>query len=419
MADHDIDTTDLKRALLITTPRLLGYSFNPVSFHYVYDTNDRLRVVVLEVNNTFGEKHVYVLQQDLADEVPRKGYTSAQTFPRRFHVSPFNDRSGSYRLQCLDPLSGDEFKVSMHLTLLDVDGTKKLTAQVESTFAPVETSRTGSSVWTLVKYGSAVFLTMPRILLQAYKIHYGKKLAVYLRPEPYEDIGAIGRSQASPVDSYFADLVFEYLRTNAEWLPCHRIIFNILPSPKNRQNVVIDGAGFEDQLEITVLSWSFFSSLVTSESPLTCLWTDSLALSSPLFRTSDQTLFLRTFGAGFGRRLGGKWYLQDARVKYRGRPDWFEQVGEVEPDHTEFLGTSNCVFDNHVYDMAAKGRRSLWTFRYHVLSSLWLAWFGNTLFGAIATFAGDAGKPADEWLRVKLEFERRRLCNKTVEVKDK
>lgn len=457
MEDHGVDTSDLCRALLVTTPRLLGYSFNPVSFHYVYDGRDRLKVVVLEVNNTFGEKHVYVLRQDEARDGVRHGYDSAQTFPRRFHVSPFNDRSGSYQLQCRDPLQGEQFAVDMHLTLLEPDGTKKLTAQVNSIGAPTPTSQAISCSWQLLRHGTAVFLTVPRILLQAYRLHYGKKLAVYLRPEPFEDVGAIGRQVATSTDLYFRDLLVNYLRSNVTWFPCAKVVIEIVPAGAgNGRTITIDcgrvaGGGGDNNnnnnnssssnedgtgqtLTVTVLSWSFFASLITSESPLTSLWTDNLSLStSPLFRVSDPSLFLKVLTAGFTRSLENRTYLQRYRTYFRGRPDWFEDAivqletsrrrrchrarrledgdgdgGDVGNVYTEYLEATNRGIDNFVYDQALKreDRRVLWLYRYRVLATLVTTHCGNRLFGAIATFAGDAGRPQDAWLRVRLALDR-------------
>ena len=54
---------------LQTFPRVLGYAFNPVSFWYCHDTHGRLRAVLAEVNNTFGETHRYLLQ--VGDDVVR------------------------------------------------------------------------------------------------------------------------------------------------------------------------------------------------------------------------------------------------------------------------------------------------------------------------------------------------------------
>ena len=47
--------------VLQTMPRLLGYVFNPVSFCYCHDAKSRLRAVICEVNNTFGERHNYIV----------------------------------------------------------------------------------------------------------------------------------------------------------------------------------------------------------------------------------------------------------------------------------------------------------------------------------------------------------------------
>ena len=47
------------RILLLTHLRYLGYCFNPVSFFYCYDADERLDMVLAEVNNTFGGSWTY------------------------------------------------------------------------------------------------------------------------------------------------------------------------------------------------------------------------------------------------------------------------------------------------------------------------------------------------------------------------
>ena len=42
-------------------PRVLGYAFKPVSFWFCHRDDGALRAVVCEVNNTFGERHCYLL----------------------------------------------------------------------------------------------------------------------------------------------------------------------------------------------------------------------------------------------------------------------------------------------------------------------------------------------------------------------
>ena len=53
---------DYSFAYLITAPKFLGYNFNPVSFWYLYDSDVVLRYMILEVNNTFDERRMYLLK---------------------------------------------------------------------------------------------------------------------------------------------------------------------------------------------------------------------------------------------------------------------------------------------------------------------------------------------------------------------
>lgn len=78
---------------LLTQPRFLGYWFNPVSFWMLIE-HDALVGVIAEVNNTFGQRHSYLLSHDgLAPIVPAATLTARKVF----HVSPFQDIAGEYR----------------------------------------------------------------------------------------------------------------------------------------------------------------------------------------------------------------------------------------------------------------------------------------------------------------------------------
>jgi DUF1365 family protein len=70
-------------------PRVLGYTFKPVSFWYCHRARPmaRLRAIVVEVNNTFGERHCYLLDR------PR--YGAELTARKVFHVSPFCEVEGA------------------------------------------------------------------------------------------------------------------------------------------------------------------------------------------------------------------------------------------------------------------------------------------------------------------------------------
>jgi DUF1365 family protein len=77
-------------------PRVFGYVFNPVSFWFVHDRDAVLRVLVAEVNNTFGQRHQYVLAAPGLAEITE---ATELTCTKIFHVSPFCAVSGGYRFR--------------------------------------------------------------------------------------------------------------------------------------------------------------------------------------------------------------------------------------------------------------------------------------------------------------------------------
>ena len=74
-------------------PRVLGFTFKPVSFWYCHRIDGSLAAVVVEVNNTFGERHCYLLAG------PELAFGRELRATKVFHVSPFCDVAGSYRFR--------------------------------------------------------------------------------------------------------------------------------------------------------------------------------------------------------------------------------------------------------------------------------------------------------------------------------
>lgn len=75
-----------KRVELITMPRVAGYLFNPVSFYFCYDAEDRPLAAIAEVTNTFGEIKPFLL-----DRTCWEGGKFHLRVPKHFYVSPFSD----------------------------------------------------------------------------------------------------------------------------------------------------------------------------------------------------------------------------------------------------------------------------------------------------------------------------------------
>jgi DUF1365 family protein len=80
----------------MTLPRLLGYVFNPVSFWFCCDRFGGLRAVLCEVNNTFGERHCYLVHRDDRRAIAPDEWLEGR---KAFHVSPFLPIDGRYRFR--------------------------------------------------------------------------------------------------------------------------------------------------------------------------------------------------------------------------------------------------------------------------------------------------------------------------------
>jgi uncharacterized protein len=98
-AERGIDLTD-GRVLLLCYPRLLGYTFNPLSVYFCYRADGELALLIYEVRNTFGDIHPYVLpvtSSDISDAGVR------QQQDKLFYVSPYIEMAMRYHFRVLQP----------------------------------------------------------------------------------------------------------------------------------------------------------------------------------------------------------------------------------------------------------------------------------------------------------------------------
>ena len=94
LSRENIDDAD-GEVWLHTFPRVLGYAFKPVSFWYALRSDGTLAAVVAEVNNTFGERHCYLLSGSALH------WAGTMEASKVFHVSPFCAVQGLYRFRFL------------------------------------------------------------------------------------------------------------------------------------------------------------------------------------------------------------------------------------------------------------------------------------------------------------------------------
>lgn len=174
-AQAGLDRAPGRVLALLTQPRFLGYWFNPVSFWMLLE-GDALCAVIAEVNNTFGQRHSYLLAPPDGAPITAATRLSAR---KVFHVSPFQDVAGEYR-----------FRFALRPDSLSI-----LIAQIDGE-AGVETAMTGAL--RLLTTGAIVAgaLRRPggalRVVAQIYwhALRLKLKGAAYrpLPPAPHEEI---------------------------------------------------------------------------------------------------------------------------------------------------------------------------------------------------------------------------------------
>lgn len=194
---------------------------------------------LLDLAHTDINRHVYVLRTGVNEEDKSKltaGHHHAWIFPRTFHVSPFNNRAGYYRLDIQDPFHRDsgspaekagaafpKFKVT--LNLLTATHAPKLYAVLlnHPTQPPgLITLRTIINS-VILKQPWSLLLTTPRILAQAWTLHYRKHLVVYPRPEPFHSTPPLPNSDSESEET----LVDDSPGLEEGWNPVERDLMRI------------------------------------------------------------------------------------------------------------------------------------------------------------------------------------------------
>lgn len=183
--------------------------------------------MILEVNNTFDERRMYFLKdigpndgvsgdesgKVVAEKVDQDGSQRqdppdekefgrfAKSWPKDFHVSPFNSRKGAYSLSANDPFfphlsnKAGAALVNNTITLSSSKKHPKLIARVFSSSDSIDPYKLkGCGTFKFITAWWWVgFVTFPRIVREAGKLFFRRKLHVWFRPEVLKD--SIGRNE--------------------------------------------------------------------------------------------------------------------------------------------------------------------------------------------------------------------------------
>jgi len=164
---------------LLSMPRLFGYAFNPLSVYFCHRRDGSLMAVLHEVNNTFGERHCYLLPVE-----GQGGDVIRQSCPKRFYVSPFMDMAMTYHFRITPPAD----RVAVAIETSDADG-----PMLEAVFAGDRQPLTDRTLLrALIAYPLLTLKVVGGIHWEALKL-WRKGMRLRPRPEPpMNPVTAIG-----------------------------------------------------------------------------------------------------------------------------------------------------------------------------------------------------------------------------------
>ena len=238
------DTGAISTVLLTTSARYFNYVFNPVSFYHCFARDGGLACVVAEVNNTFGERHIYI-----PERIPGRPIVFPVTFrtKKAFHVSPFNDVSGEYEFIVSDIRREVDVRINLHR-----ENDLAFYAELTGDLIPLTSS---NQTKMMVRSPLVPHLSIPRIYWQASKLFFQKKLSYHPKPIPLSMM-TIRRRKASRFQKYFMD----YLLNLLDRIPTGRL-FIALPDGSKREF----GSGPSvPNADISIHDFRFFSRVMLS-----------------------------------------------------------------------------------------------------------------------------------------------------------
>ena len=93
------------RVLMAAQPRAFGHCFNPISVFWCLDAAGAQQAVVVEVHNTYGDRHAYLVHPDAQGRA---------TTAKAMYVSPFHGVDGHYEVAVPIPSDRIDVAVTLH-----------------------------------------------------------------------------------------------------------------------------------------------------------------------------------------------------------------------------------------------------------------------------------------------------------------
>lgn len=174
--------TDGGAIRLLTMPRILGYAFNPLNVFFCHRADGALQAILYEVNNTFGQRHSYLIPVDDPEITPIRQETR-----KCFYVSPFLDMGLTYAFKVIPPAA----RMGVHIAARDGEG-----PVITATLTGTRTALTDRSL-------AKAFVSFPLLTLKVIVGIHWEALQIFLkgirlrdRPPPPELPVTVSRPDA-------------------------------------------------------------------------------------------------------------------------------------------------------------------------------------------------------------------------------
>ncbi len=152
--------TDGGAIRLMTMPRILGYAFNPLNVFFCHRADGRLQAILYEVNNTFGQRHSYLIPVEDPETSPIRQETR-----KRFYVSPFLDMGLTYAFKVIPPAE----RMGVHIAARDSEG-----LVITATLTGTRTELTDRSL-------AKAFVTFPLLTLKVIVGIHWEAMQIFLK----------------------------------------------------------------------------------------------------------------------------------------------------------------------------------------------------------------------------------------------
>ena len=163
---------------LLCYPRILGFTFNPISTYFCYNQAGELEIILYQVSNTFGSRHSYLFS--VAEGAHSAGEPIRHKCDKKMYVSPFMPMQTSYYFRIQPP--NKQVSVSIRQTEADKDTDKRQPLLYASFTGTFRSFTDYSLLCVFFKYPLMTLKVVAGIHWEALKL-WRKKLKIQSRLE--------------------------------------------------------------------------------------------------------------------------------------------------------------------------------------------------------------------------------------------